>query len=249
MGGFEHRYISLRSLLDEARTQVVGDADAPWGSRSELVCSDEAVIDPAKDRRRSDIEDLGGLLHANQFSQWRLRGRVEARNAPVSPQATDSIGSEAHAGGGGAPLPIENAGDDVIGVMDGEAANQSNGLLVGASRGSAARRQRHVELVEKATVPSQGEVRARLALLDRDDDLLDQGTQQLLAIAVGGRRRRPDAFEVGSQRHDGAALLDGRHGGLLSLTPRQLGFRGGDPLEGLLPLGFEAASDEAVVGV
>src|SRR5437773_7877896 len=101
MRGFEHRYVSLRSLFDEARTQVVGDADAPRGSRRELVCSDEAVIDPAMDCRRSNIEDLGGLLHADQLSLRQRRGRLEARDAPVSPQAADSIGSEAHAGGGG----------------------------------------------------------------------------------------------------------------------------------------------------
>ena len=59
----------------------------------------------------------------------------------VHQQAADSIGSEAHAGGRDAALPIENASHDVIGVMDGEAANQSNCLLVGASGGSAARRQ------------------------------------------------------------------------------------------------------------
>jgi len=53
----------------------------------------------------------------------------------VLAQAADTIGREGKPSRGLAALSIEDSRDGVIRVMDGQAANEINGVLVGAHHG------------------------------------------------------------------------------------------------------------------
>src|SRR3954470_16328668 len=81
------------------------------------------------------------------ISQWRRRLPTrpavkrwpEGVGAPwrfgVAAQIADTAGGEAMAAGCGAALPIEDAGDDAVRIMDCEAAYQRDGVLSGAYSG------------------------------------------------------------------------------------------------------------------
>src|ERR1700738_4405079 len=71
-GCFEHREKPLGCFLDEPCTQLIGDTDAPRGSRGRLFACDEAVVEPAMNGRWSNAEDLSSLVHCCQFTGWSL---------------------------------------------------------------------------------------------------------------------------------------------------------------------------------
>ena len=80
-------------------------------------------------------------------------------------------------------------------------------------------------------------------------DFLDQAAQQLLAVAVGGRRRGPHAAEVGAERQQLLALCLGERPRALVLAQRELGLGVGELAERVLPVALEAAGDEPVLGL
>jgi hypothetical protein len=199
--------------------------------------------------RWGDGQDRGGLSDVDQITRGGLGRRFESRNLPVRAQAADPIGREAEAGRGSTTLAIENAGNDRVWIVHGQAAHQIDGLLVGANRWRLDVPQRDVEFAEKATAPPQREMRLMLGLVDRDDDLLEQCAQQFLAIAIGRGRCRPYAFQITSQRQNGLTLVRLQHPRALSLAAREFGFRGMEHLEASLPFGFKAACDETIGGI
>ena len=205
--GVEHGYVAFGRLLDEARAQLFAHAYAPGCTGCELLTSDESVVDAAVQRGGRYTEDACRLSHADQLAQRRLGRWLEAGDLPVGPQAANSVGREAQLGGGPAALAVEDAGDDGVGIVSSEAAHQLDRLLVGAIRSRLGAWQCELELADETAEPAQRQVRLLLVPIHVDDDLLDQGAQQLLAVAVGGGRRRPDTLEVGSQGQDGCALL------------------------------------------
>ena len=111
------------------------------------------------------------------------------------------------------------------------------------------RRQRHLELGERAAAPAHGQRRAALLSDWVEDHLLDQGSQQLLAVAVGGGGGRPDPSEVCAEREQSLALLWSEDAGAPALAQLQLGLCGGERRELLLPLALQAAGHEAVLGL
>ena len=159
----EHRQVAGGRLLHEARAQLVGDADLPRRAGRELLGGDEAIVDPAMHRRRGDAEKLGGLLHGHQFADVGVRA-LEASDAPMRAQAADAVRREAHPCGGGAPLPIEDPGDHCVGIEHGEAANEVNGILVGAVRWLNASSERIA--VRSKSVSTRGRCFSRLASSD-----------------------------------------------------------------------------------
>src|SRR5262245_61043888 len=60
--------------------------------------------------------------------------------------------------------------------------------------------------------------------LDVDHDLLDKRAKELFAIAIRGRRRRPHALDVFTEREDVGAFLGADHAHLFRLSPRQIHF-------------------------
>src|ERR1700757_3932739 len=89
---------------------------------------------------------------------------------------------------GGALLPIENAGDDGVGIVDCKTAYQRHSVFVGAHWRGAATRQIEIDLGKSAAAPPQGQGRAILIFVDGNNPLWEQSTQRLfLAGCPGGR--------------------------------------------------------------
>ena len=75
---FEHRQILWRRLFDEARPQLVGDADAPWRAWGELLADDDPGDQPAVQRGRRHAEDRGGCLDGDELAIGAFGGRLQA---------------------------------------------------------------------------------------------------------------------------------------------------------------------------
>ena len=105
-------------------------------------------------------------------------------------------------------MPVEDPGDLRVGVVHGQATDQLDGVLAGADRRRLAF-ERHHQLADRAALPAQQQVGSTLGgvAVDGDVDLLQQGAQQLLAVLVGGGRRRPDLVEVVAEAQDRGALV------------------------------------------
>src|SRR6202034_482937 len=84
---------------------------------------------------------------------------------------------------------------------------------------------------------------------DVEDDFLDQAAQELFAVAVAGGRSGPHAPEVSAERKELLALGVGQGARPLLLAQRELGFGFREVLQGGLPVAFQAAGDEAVLGL
>ncbi len=80
--------------------------------------------------------------------------------------------------------------------MNGQAAQQIDGVLGGADRWRLGVRQTEIELGDQAASPAQHQMGAGLLTLHSDDDLLEQGAQQLLAVPVRGGRGGPDPSQI-----------------------------------------------------
>jgi len=120
-GGVDHRHVAFRRRCGETRPQCIINSDAPRRPRCDLLSGYESLAEPAVQGRRRDSERLPGVGNSHGLSFRRLGGGLEAGNFPMGPQAADAIGGERQAVGGLAPLAIEDAGDDGIGIMRGEA--------------------------------------------------------------------------------------------------------------------------------
>ena len=127
-----------------------------------------------------------------QFSFLGVAAGPAAGNVVAEPQCLDSSGGVGQSFGGAPVLPVEDAGDLGVGVVDGQPADQVDGVLVCADLGGLAP-DRHGQLADRAAFPPQQQVRPALGVVavDVDGDFLQQGAQQLLAVLVGGGRRCP----------------------------------------------------------
>ena len=62
----------------------------------------------------------------------RIAERFEASDLPMPAQVADVVDVEALSGGRAATLPVEDAGDDRIRVVNGQAPHEFDGVIVGA---------------------------------------------------------------------------------------------------------------------
>jgi len=121
-------------------------------------------------------------------------------------------------------LLVEHRRDHVVGVVDGEPADQVDGVLAGAVLGGLAF-ERHGEFGDRAAFPPQqqfGAAFGRVAV-HGDGDFVDQGAQQLLAVLAGGGRCCPYLFQVVAQGQDGGAFGGGQGLGPGLLTAGKFG--------------------------
>src|SRR5499433_2984994 len=149
----------------------------------------------------------------------------------------------------GPPVPIEDAGDHTVGVMGHELAQQRDRVLVGADGGRPRARQSEVDLVERAALPAQREMGGRLVAIDLDCDVFDEGAQQLLPVARRGRWCVPDGGEIGSECEQTIALGLRDHPRPLFFAAFQLDLGRLKCAQALLPVAFEAACHQPVVGI
>src|SRR5918996_1277464 len=236
-GGLEHRQPAGRRVVDEAGPQLVGHADTPRGAGGELFAGDEPIVEPAVHGGSSDAEDLGRVGDGDELAVGLLGRSLVTRDLPVMPQGLDDGGGEPLAGGAAPTLAVQDAGDGGVGVVDGEPAQQLDGVLVGAGGG----------LVGAAQLDEQ--LGPLVLLVYVDADVLEQRAQQLLAVPVAGGGRGPHPPDVRAERGQRGAFVVGGRRGPRRLPPCQFGFGVGQRGELGFPVGLQAAGHQAVVRV
>ena len=209
---------------------------------------DESVAQHAVQGGWRDAEDVSCAADREQFSVGRVFGGLVGGDAAVAAQPADDDRGEPLAARGAATLAVEDPGDRRVVVVDGEPLEQRDRVLVGANAGLVAR-QRNDELGDRAATPAERDRRAALLADHVEDDFLDQCAQQLFAVAVGGRRRGPNTPEVGAEREQSFALGRGEGARALVLAQLKLGLRGVKRGQRVLPVAFQTARDEAVLGL
>src|SRR2546421_6231911 len=133
--------------------------------------------------------------------------------------------------------------------MNCEPAHQRDRVLVGADSGRPRARQSEVDLVERAALPAQREMGGRPVAIDLDRDVFDEGAQQLLPVARCGRWRVPDGGEIGSECEETIALGLRDYPRPLFFAAFQLDLGRLKCAQALLPVAFEAARHQPVVGI
>jgi hypothetical protein len=74
-GGLGEGDEAVGDVGDEARADLVGQADAPGCVGGGLLAGQQPVPEPAADRERRDAELLGGVLDRDELGVWVWRGR------------------------------------------------------------------------------------------------------------------------------------------------------------------------------
>src|SRR5215469_486024 len=128
--GFQHRQIPWRCLLPEACPQLIGQADAPGRTRSNLFSGHESIVNPSMQRGGGETQALSCVLQRHEIPCGRFRRRLVGRNIAITAQAADLIRREALTARRSASLTIENAGDDVVGVMNSQTTKQGDRIFV-----------------------------------------------------------------------------------------------------------------------
>ena len=83
--GFDEQPIVRRIAADMAFTaDRFGEANAPRRTVSELFAGDDAIVEPAMDRRGCDTERSGRLFDGQQFALRRAGRTLETGDAPMS---------------------------------------------------------------------------------------------------------------------------------------------------------------------
>ena len=131
--------------------------------------------------------------------------------------------------------------------MHGEAAKERDGVFIGADGRGPGAGQDDVEFARGPASPAQGEVGTRLLLVDCHDHLFQQRAQELLALAVGRGRRRPDQAHVLAQDGQDSALFGTQRAGAATFASGELRLGSLQLTEPLLPLAFQAPDDQTVL--
>src|SRR5260363_38643 len=85
-GSVLHNDISSRAVLDKAATHRIGDMNTPRCDGCELFARDEAIIDPAMERRRDSAQYIGCLANVKQLPFGSFGWRSETGNFPMTAQ-------------------------------------------------------------------------------------------------------------------------------------------------------------------
>jgi hypothetical protein len=82
--GLVHGEATVRSFFGDARAQVGGEANAPRRTVSELLASDDAIVEPAMNRRGCDTERGCRLFDGQQFTLRRVVRTFEAGDVSLA---------------------------------------------------------------------------------------------------------------------------------------------------------------------
>ena len=249
-GGFEHGQIAGWRVFDKACAQLIGDPYLPGRARSDLFASDEAVIEPAMNGRGGDAEDLGGFPDRDQRPLGQVGFGLVSRDFPVPAQAAHVASGESFAGGCFPALTVEDASNDIVGVVGGQTAEKRDGVFVSAQAWKTEAGPVQIDRRDGAAVPAQSEVGVTFNALDVNEDFIQKSAA---AVPCGrGRSWRggaPHLGKIGAESLDALELL-GTDETQLGLFPAaQFGFGGGETLQMVFPFGFESARDESILGL
>src|SRR5215211_136227 len=81
--GLVHGEVAVGSFFGDACAQVIGEANAPRRTVGELFAGDDAIVEPAMNRRGCDTERRCRLFDGQQFALWRVRRTLETGDAPM----------------------------------------------------------------------------------------------------------------------------------------------------------------------
>src|ERR1700676_1138541 len=90
---------------------------------------------------------------------------------------------------------------------------------------------------------------AAFVSVDCDDNFLEKWAQQLLLVARQGGCRLPDLEQVGAEGKQADALGCAERFGTQLFATRKLGLGALELAQAVLPFGFDATGDQAIVGV
>ena len=128
----------------------------------------------------------------------RFSRRLKPRNVSIAAQAADLIGREAFSSRRLASLTIENAGDDIVGVMNGQATKQGDGVFVGAEASRLKTRQGEIHFCECAALPAQSQMSTLFGTIDGNNHFFQKARKSSLrsrSVVVGAvqtlRRSEP----------------------------------------------------------
>src|ERR1022692_1573154 len=111
---------------------LVGETDPPRRAGGELLAVNESVVQPAVHGGGNQAQFPGGPGHGEQFSFLRVAAGPAAGNVIAEPRCLDSSRGAGQSLGGAPVLPVEDARDLRVGVVDGQPADQVDGVLVSA---------------------------------------------------------------------------------------------------------------------
>ena len=94
----------------------------------------ETIFDPAQHGAGRQVEEFGGFADGHWLTAPRFGRSGSAGDATIVTQALNMPGSEAVSRDRATLLAIENAGDDAIGMMDGQTADEVDGFFIGSPR-------------------------------------------------------------------------------------------------------------------
>jgi hypothetical protein len=129
------------------------------------------------DGRGSNAKRDSSFPDGQQFAVRFFVSGLEAWDIPMAAQVADVTGLESVTISRPAPLPIEDASDDPIGVMAGQPANKSDRVLVGADSRRPRTRQRSGYFIQCTTLPTDRKMRNGIAAVDFDGDFFDERSQ------------------------------------------------------------------------
>ena len=89
----------------------------------------ETIIEPPVQSRSVDTYYLRGLSNRRQFADGLFNRRLKPGNISIAAQTADMNGRESFSSRRLATLTIQDAGDNIVGIENGEAAKKGDSIL------------------------------------------------------------------------------------------------------------------------
>src|ERR1039458_1500798 len=101
----------------------------------------ETIIEPPVHSGSVDTQDLRGLSNGCQFAGGLFSRWLKPGNVSIAAQASDLIGRESFSSRRFGTLTIQDAGDNIVGIENGEAAKKGDRMFVGTDTSRLKTRQ------------------------------------------------------------------------------------------------------------
>src|ERR1019366_9071516 len=248
-GGSPYGYPPGGRVVGDEGADGVGEADPPGRAGGDLLAGDEPVVEPPVEGGGGDAELGCGLVHADHVTVGVVACSVRRGGDAVALADGGHVsGGECDSGGGAALLLAGHFGDHRVVVAGGQPADQLDGVFAGAIRRPGPG-QVCYGFADHPAFPVQHEAGVTGLVIDGDDNVVQQGVEEFLAVTVGGRRRGPQCGQIGAEGEDPRALVRAELDGAGGLAAVQFGVSVAGGGERGFPLGFQAAGDQPVFRV
>jgi hypothetical protein len=152
------------------------------------------------ERLRCNAEETRGI---GQVEPWLfpVRRWPEDRDFVMRPEGSDSLACPSIAVAGHQPVPVQDAGNQII-VGDQHQLADSRDVLGRGAVALPTTSLRQAQFRVDAANPMDQEHDLRCCIVDIGDHLVDDGTHDALLEPRIRRRRRPDSPKISGQRRD-----------------------------------------------